>query len=139
MAARTLGRRALAGGAIALPLSLLLIGAGGGLIFDPATPWARMGAPYWILVVWGLVELALLVAVWIPYLHRLAGLVIVVDALLQAWGNAGAGRTGHAVMYCIMAAMGAAIALLWSSTPVALVEARERWRRGAPRRPVAAA
>jgi hypothetical protein len=42
-------------------------------------------------------------------------------------------------MYGLMAAMGAAIALLWSSTPVALAEARERWRNRPPRRPVAVA
>src|SRR5215208_6731945 len=113
MSGMTLGDRALAGGAIALPLSLLLIGTGGGLIFDPVTPWALMGAPYWVLVVWGLVELALVVAVWIPYLHRLVGAVICADALFQAWAYAGAGRKGHVVMYGIMALLGAAIALLW--------------------------
>jgi hypothetical protein len=129
MAGTTLGGRALAGGAIALPLALLLIGTGGGLIFDPNSPWALRGAPYWILVVWGLVELALLVAVWIPYLHRVVGAVICVDALFQGWAYAAAGRSGYVVMYGIMAVLGAAIALLWSSTPVALAEARARWAR----------
>jgi hypothetical protein len=124
-----LGGRAVAGAAVALPLSLLLIGTGGGLIFDPATPWARMGAPYWILVAWGLVELALMVALWIPYVHRLAGAVVCLDALLQAWASGTVGREGHVVMYSIMAAMAGAIALLWSSTPIALARARERWAR----------
>jgi hypothetical protein len=125
----TLGGRALAGAAIALPLSLLLIGSGGGLIFDPMTPWALMATPYWVLVIWGLAELALIVAVWIPYLHRLAGAVVCADGLLQAWAYAGAGRRRDAVMYGIVALLGAAIALLWSSTPAALHAARARWAR----------
>ena len=129
MSGMTLGGRALASGAMALPLSLLLIGTGGGLIFDPATPWALMGAPYWVLVVWGLVELALMVGVWIPYLHRLVGAVICADGLFQAWAYAGAGRKSYVVMDGTMAVLGAAIALLWSSTPVALAEARGRWQR----------
>ena len=124
----TVGGRGVLAATFALPLSLLLIGTGGGLIFDPLTPWAQMGTPTWVLVAWGFVELALLVAIWIPYLHRIAGAVGVVDALFQAWAYAGAGRTGYVVMYCIMAAMGGAIALLWSSAPVALVEARQRWQ-----------
>jgi hypothetical protein len=118
MARVDVGSRGVVSAAVALPLTLLLVGSGGRLIFDPSAPWIALGLPYWVLAAYGLVELGLGVAVWIPYLHRLVGLAIAADAVLQSALNARAGNTAVAVMHAIVAAMAGTIALLWTSARV---------------------
>jgi hypothetical protein len=131
MTSMMIGGRGVAAAALALPLTLLLIGAGGGLIFDPNTPIQLMGTPYWIVVFWGLCELALGVAVWIPYLHRLVGLVIAVDAVAQVAIHSAYGRRGWVIMYGIIVLMSTAIVALWTSKRVALPGDRSHLRTAA--------
>jgi hypothetical protein len=100
---------------MALPLTLLMIGSGGGLIFDSANAFNQLGFWRWIGVVLGLVELGLGVGVWIPYLHRLVGAVIAVDALMHLAINARANRAGWVVMYAIILVMAVAITALWKT------------------------
>lgn len=119
----------MAAAALALPLTLLMVGSGGGIIFDPTIPYAAMGAPYWVLVIWGLCELALGVAVWIPYLHRIVGLVIAFDAVVHAAVYSGAGHKGTAAMYFIVGGMALAITALWTSQRVPLPEQEAPARR----------
>jgi len=131
MTSMMIGGRGVAAAALALPLTLLMIGAGGGLIFDPYTPIQLMGTPYWIVVFWGLCELALGVAIWIPYLHRLVALVLAADAAAQAAIHSAYGRRGWVVMYGIIALTSAAIAALWTSKRVVLPAERPQFQSAA--------
>ncbi|HET7755455.1 MAG TPA: hypothetical protein VFK85_16240 [Anaeromyxobacteraceae bacterium] len=105
----------MAASAMALPLTLLMIGSGGGLIFDSMNAFNQLGFWRWIGVALGLVELGLGVGVWIPYLHRLVGAVIAVDALMHLAINARAQRPGWVLMYAIILVMATSIALLWKT------------------------
>ncbi len=126
-----LGGRGVAAAAIALPLTLLLVGSGGALLFDETVPYVAMSAPYWILAFWGLCEIGIGVAIWIPYLHRLVGLVVAADAVAQAAANSAAGRRAHAAMYLVIGLMGLTITVLWSSKRVPLPEDQPIQRRAA--------
>jgi hypothetical protein len=102
-------------GALALPLTLLMIGSGGGLIFDSMNSFNQLGFWRWIGVAVGLVELGLGVFVWIPYLHRFVGALIAIVALMHLAIEVRAGRPGWVLMYAILLAMSVAIAALWKT------------------------
>jgi hypothetical protein len=105
----------MAASAMALPLTLLMIGSGGGLIFDSMNAFNQLGFWRWIGVALGLVELGLGVGVWIPYLHRLVGGLIALDALMHIAINARAERPGWVFMYAIIFVLAASIAALWKT------------------------
>lgn len=115
MSKLTLGGRSMVASALALPLTLLMIGSGGGLIFDSMNSFNQLGFWRWIGVALGLVELGLGVGVWIPYLHRLVGAVLAIVALMHLAIEIRANRPGWVVMYAIVLAMSVAIAALWKT------------------------
>ena len=109
------GGRSMAASALALPMTLLMIGTGGSLIFDSTVAFNQLGFWRWIGVALGLVELGLGVGIWIPYLHRLVGAFIAVLALMHLALELRAERPGWAFMYAILFAMALAIAALWKT------------------------
>jgi hypothetical protein len=111
----TFGGRSMAASAMALPLTLLMIGSGGGLIFDSTNAFNQLGMWRWIGVALGFVELGLGVFVWIPYVHRLVAAVIAVDALMHLAINLRAERPGWVLMYGVIFVMAASIAALWKT------------------------
>lgn len=115
MAGFTLGGRSMLAAALALPLTLVMIGSGGGVIFDPANAFNQLGFWKWVGVVWGLAELGLGVAVWIPYLHRIVGAIIALDAIWHMALNARAEKPGWVFMYGLVFVASAGIALLWKT------------------------
>lgn len=115
MRSSTLGGRSMAASALALPLTLLMIGSGGGLIFDPVNSFNQLGFWRWIGVAVGLVELGLGVGVWIPYLHRFVGVLLMVVAMMHVAIEARAQRPGWVLMYVIILVMAAAITALWKT------------------------
>jgi hypothetical protein len=111
----TFGGQSMVAGALALPLTLLMIGSGGGLIFDSMNSFNQLGFWRWVGVAVGLIELGLGVFVWIPYLHRFIGALIAVVALMHLAIEVRAERPGWVLMYAILLAMSVAIAALWKT------------------------
>ena len=111
----SVGGRSMAAGALALPLTLLMIGSGGGLIFDPMNAFNQLGFWRWIGVAVGFVELGLGVGLWIPYLHRLVAALIAAAAVMHIAIEAQAGHSGWVFMYAIVLAMAVAISALWKT------------------------
>jgi hypothetical protein len=113
-----IGLRGVAAAAIAILTSFFLVGTAGLNVFWTESPWIGLGLPLWVAATAGLAELALAGALWLPYLHRIAGLLVAADAVIQWLANRAAGNPGAARMNVVVGVLGLAVAALWTSRRV---------------------